>query len=94
MLDIVIPLIKTQGHWSICTPVELFSIFWGGIDTQKVLPRGTEDAVRREVKRMMDILGKNGGYILSAIHNIQADVPPENIVDMFDEAYAVNNAHS
>ena len=61
--------------------------FWGGIDTQNVLPSGAPDDIRKEVRRMIRILGKDGGYVLGAVHNIQNDVPPENIVAMFDEAY-------
>lgn len=62
--------------------------FWGGIDTQKILPFGTEDEVRAEVRRIISILGKNGGYVLNSVHNLQPDVPPENIIAMFDEARA------
>jgi uroporphyrinogen decarboxylase len=60
--------------------------FWGAIDTQRVLPFGTPDEVRAEVRRVIDILGRGGGYVLNSVHNIQAEVPPENIVAMFDEA--------
>jgi uroporphyrinogen decarboxylase len=60
--------------------------FWGGIDTHRVLPFGTPDEVRREVRRMIDSLGKGGGYTVASVHNIQAEVPPENIAAMFDEA--------
>jgi uroporphyrinogen decarboxylase len=60
--------------------------FWGGIDTQKVLPFGTPDEVRAEVRRIIDILGQDGGYVLNTVHNIQPDVPPENVVAMFEEA--------
>ncbi len=60
--------------------------FWGAIDTQHVLPRGGKSEVKKEVKKRIDDLGQNGGYILSSVHNIQADVPPENIVTMFDTA--------
>jgi len=66
--------------------------FWGAIDTQHLLPNGTTDEVRKNIRQTMSILGEGGGYVLSAVHNIQADVPPENIVAMFDEAFAVNNA--
>ncbi len=62
--------------------------FWGAIDTQRVLPFGTPEEVRAEVRRVSDILGRGGGYVLNSVHNIQADVPPENIVAMFDEARA------
>jgi len=60
--------------------------FWGGIDTQWTLPYGTPDAVREEVRRRIDELAPGGGYVLCAVHNIQPDVPPENIVAMYEEA--------
>jgi len=59
--------------------------FWGGIDTQRLLPLGTPDEVRAETRRTIEVLGKGGGYILNSVHNLQPDVPPENIVAMFDE---------
>lgn len=58
--------------------------FWGGIDTQYILPNGNPEEVANEVHRMVKILGKDGGYVVSAVHNIQADVSPENIVAMCD----------
>jgi uroporphyrinogen decarboxylase len=57
-------------------------VFWGAIDTQRVLPRGTEEEVAQEVKRRIRDLGRGGGYVLSAVHNIQPDVPPQNILAM------------
>ena len=60
--------------------------FWGGIDTHRVLPTGTPAQVREEVKRRIDDLGGNGGYVLCAVHNIQPEVPPENIVAMYEAA--------
>ncbi len=61
-------------------------VFWGAIDNQHVLPNGTPDEVRAEVRRRLADLAPGGGYVLAAAHNIQADVPPENVVAMFDEA--------
>jgi uroporphyrinogen decarboxylase len=58
--------------------------FWGGIDTHRVLPTGTPAEVREEVKRRIGDLRDSGGYVLSAVHNIQPDVPPENIVAMYE----------
>lgn len=58
--------------------------FWGGIDSQHVLPHGSPSEVRAEVLRMFDIMGPGGGYVLSAVHNIQPDVPPDNILAMFE----------
>jgi uroporphyrinogen decarboxylase len=62
--------------------------FWGGLcDTQNILPFGTAAQVREQVKRNIECLKPNGGYIAANIHNITAEVPPENIVAMFDAAY-------
>ncbi len=57
-------------------------IFCGGVDTQKILPLGTPEEVRKEVKRVSNILGEGGGYILSSVHTIMDDVPPENVLAM------------
>ena len=62
--------------------------FCGAIDTSWVLPRGTTDDVRAEVRRRIKDLAPGGGYILSSVHCIQPDVPPENVLAMFDEAVA------
>jgi uroporphyrinogen decarboxylase len=60
--------------------------FWGAVDTQRVLPTGTPDEVRAEVRRRIEDLAPGGGYVLSSVHNIQAEVPPENIEAMLKEA--------
>jgi len=62
--------------------------FWGAVDTQHVLPHGNPDEVTEEVKRRIMDLAPGGGYVLNSVHNIQADVPPENIVAMFKAAAA------
>jgi uroporphyrinogen decarboxylase len=64
-------------------------VFWGGIDTQQLLPFGTPQKVRADVQRRIWDLAADGGYVLSSVHNIQDDVSPENIIAMFDEAYTV-----
>ena len=56
----------------------------GGICTQYLLPRGTPDEVRREVRRRLEILADGGGYILAPCHVLQTDVPTENILAMSD----------
>ena len=62
-------------------------VFWGGgVDTQSILPFGKPAEVIDEVKRRIDDLAPGGGFIFSAVHNIQAFVPPENIVAAFDTA--------
>jgi uroporphyrinogen decarboxylase len=61
--------------------------FWGGgCDTQHTLPCGTPAEVVAEVKRLLDIFAPGGGYVFNQVHNIQADVPPENIVAMLETA--------
>jgi uroporphyrinogen decarboxylase len=59
-------------------------VFHGGIDVQQILPFATPERVREEVKRIVAILGQGGGYIFAPSHNIQADVPPENILAMYE----------
>jgi uroporphyrinogen decarboxylase len=59
--------------------------FNGGIDTRWVLPRGSVEDVRAEVRRRIRDLAPGGGYIASAVHCIQPDVPPENVVAMCEE---------
>ena len=58
--------------------------FWGGISTQQLLSRATPGEVRRETARIMDIMGKGGGYIAGPTHAVPGDVPPENILAMFN----------
>jgi len=63
-------------------------VFWGGaVDTQSVLPFGKPQEVVDEAKRRIDDLAPGGGFVFAAVHNIQAFVPPENIVAMYDAAY-------
>ena len=58
--------------------------FWGGgCDTQHVLRNGTPEDIRNEVKRRVDDLSGGGGFVFTQVHNIQPDVPPENIMAMY-----------
>jgi len=60
-------------------------VFWGGgVDTQGVLPHGTPQQVKDDVRRNIDALAPGGGYVFNTVHNIQADVPPENLIAMFE----------
>ncbi len=59
-------------------------VFCGAIDTQKVLPFCSPDEVRQEVRRVMRILGRDGGYMVASVHTIMNEVPPENILAMVD----------
>jgi len=59
--------------------------FWGGgVDTQKTLPFGTADDVRKEVASRLKIFGKGGGYVFNTIHNVQAGVPVENLLALYE----------
>jgi len=63
-------------------------VFWGGgCDTQHVLPGGTPVQIADHVCQQIDILAPGGGFVFNQVHNIQANVPPENIVAMLDAAF-------
>ena len=65
-------------------------IFWGGgVDTQKTLPFGTPKEVYNEVRNRIEIFNQNSGFVFNSIHNIQSNVPTENILAMFE---AINDA--
>ena len=59
--------------------------FWGGgVDTQRTLPFGTADEVRREVVDRIKILSPGGGFVFNTIHNVQARTPVENVLAMYE----------
>jgi uroporphyrinogen decarboxylase len=60
------------------------TFYGGGVDTQRILPRGTPAEVRDEVRRRIEDLAPGGGFIFNTVHNIQADVPAQNILAMRD----------
>ena len=63
-------------------------VLWGGgIDAQHVLPSASPEVVRENVRRNVEALMPGGGYVFNNVHNIQAGVPPENIVALYDAAY-------
>lgn len=62
-------------------------VFWGGgVDSQHVLPRGTPGEVRENVRANLEAFKPGGGYVFNNVHNIQADVPPDNVLAMYDAA--------
>lgn len=64
-------------------------VFWGGgVDTQGVLASGTPDEVRAEVRRRVADLAPGGGFVFASVHNVQANVPPENAAAMWDAVEA------
>jgi uroporphyrinogen decarboxylase len=58
--------------------------FSGGIDEQDLLPNGTTEMIKKEVAKMIGIMGANGGYFLGPTHNFQADIPTKNIIAMYE----------
>ncbi len=61
--------------------------FWGGgCDTQRILPMGTPDEVRRHVREQVRIMAPGGGFVFQQVHNILGNVPPENIIAMYEAA--------
>ncbi len=65
--------------------------FWGGgVDTAKVLPEGTPEEVRKQVLERCEVFSKDGGFVFNTVHNIMPDVPPENIVAMYDAVREFN----
>ncbi len=61
--------------------------FWGGsLDCQKTLPYGTVDEVVEEVQRHVEVFAPGGGYVFTSVHNVQANIPPENVIAMYDTA--------
>ncbi len=70
-------------------------VFWGGgCDTQRVLPLGTPKEIREHVRQNIDIFGREGGFVFTQVHNIQQNVPVENVEAMFDAAYEFGAADS
>jgi uroporphyrinogen decarboxylase len=67
--------------------------FCGAVDTQQILPYGTPQQVREEVRRIIEILAPGGGYLLASVHTIMNDVPPENILAMVDAAVEFGSSY-
>jgi len=88
-MDILMPVqVAAQGMDPVILKREYGAdiSFFGGMDTQNVLPNSTPEQVRAEVRRLIDIFGKDGGYIFSSSHNLNSDIPVENIIAMYEEA--------
>ncbi len=61
--------------------------FWGGgCDVQRILPLGSEEEIKKDVRNRFKVFGEGGGFVFAPIHNIQADVPPENVAAMYEAA--------
>ena len=87
-VDILNPIQTSAGKMSdlhtLKTQFGKDIVFCGAIDTLQILPFGTPQQVRDEVKRIISILGEGGGYMLGAVHTVMNDVPAENVLAMVD----------
>jgi len=90
-VDVLNPVqVSAQGMnpWELKASFGERLAFWGGaIDAQHVLPKASPDRIREEVRRNLAVWKPGGGYVFNNVHNIQADVPAENIVALYDAAY-------
>lgn len=69
--------------------------FWGGgVDTQHTLPFGTPQDVRQEVSRRLEIFGESGGFVFATVHNVQAKVPIDNLLAMYQTIHEYNGIKS
>jgi len=59
-------------------------VFWGGVDVQQFLPHVSPDEIAPVIHDLIDTLGKDGGYVMAAAHEMQDDTPPENIIAWMD----------
>jgi uroporphyrinogen decarboxylase len=62
-------------------------VFWGGIDSQQLLPNGSVEDVETEVRHLIREAAPGGGLIICAVHNIQADVPPQNVLALYEAVH-------
>ena len=67
--------------------------FWGAIDQQDLLPKGTDSELEEDIIEKISILGKNGGYMIAPAHIIQNDVSPERVL-RFIELCKINGAYN
>jgi uroporphyrinogen decarboxylase len=79
------PALKARFGSEIC--------FSGGVDEQVLLRDGSVDDVRAGVRKLIDAMGADGGFFIGPTHNFQVDIPPENIVAMYEEAAAYGARH-
>ena len=89
-LDIINPVQFTCNDMELSRLKKEFGkdlVFWGGgCDTRDILPRGTPEEVHKHAKENVRIMSPGGGFVFQQVHNILADIPPENIIAMFEAA--------
>jgi uroporphyrinogen decarboxylase len=98
-IDILNPVQISAKGMGLCELKQEFGrdlVFWGGgVDTQGVLGTATPKQVKMHVKRNIEALAPGGGFVFAAVHDIQPNVPPENILAMWEawQAYGVYPVH-
>jgi len=88
-VDILNPIQTSAAQMSPSSLKDNFGgklVFWGGVDVQHFLPNATPDEVRLEVRNLGQIFGRDGGYVMAPAHNMQEDIPPQNIVAWVETA--------
>ena len=83
ILDPIQPLARDMNPYELKREFGRDLCFQGGVDIQRLLPHGTAQEVNDEVQRLVEVMGRDGGYILAPAHVVQADVPAANIIAMF-----------
>ncbi len=86
ILNPIQPLAANMDHARLKREFGSKLSFHGGLDIQELLPRGRPEEVKEGVKKLLSNMAPQGGYIFAPAHNVQADVPPENIITMFEAA--------
>ncbi len=94
VLDVVQPDIPGMDLADLKERLACRLVFHGALCVQRVLPQGTADDVRAEVRRVAGILGSGGGYILAPTNKFPSDVPIENVLAMYDECARLSSAHN
>ena len=93
-VEILNPIQPTNASMSPANLKQFYGrqiVFHGGLDTQDLLPHGNQASIEQGVKALLDDIYVDGGYIFAAAHNIQDDVPPENIIHMFQAARKISD---
>jgi uroporphyrinogen-III decarboxylase len=86
ILNPIQPLAKDMDAGSLKKEFGKYLSFYGGIDIQQLLPKGTPEEIKKVIREKKAIIGEQGGYILAPAHNIQPDTPLENVLAFFEAA--------
>lgn len=91
-VDIINPVQTSAAGMAPASLKEQFGdriVFWGAMDVQQFLPRATPDDVRAHTRELVEVLGKDGGYVMAPAHQMPLDIPLETIVVWVEEVRAM-----